>query len=269
MAVPAKLRPAVGAGVALTLHGVVAAGLLGVSPPLFQHRPATETVELEVNEAPPLPPEPPPAEPPPEPPKLNPVVIRRPVRVVPPTPKPVAPSPEEPPPTPNQEPPREPEPPAAPPPRAFGATVDSVVAGESTVAVPVGNTLMGGRPRDTAIGPPKPYAAGVAGGTGDSTQFVPVPENVIAVEPALLEEFKAPYPEEARRMGLEGEVMLRIGIDENGKIREVRVVKRAGHGFDEQAAKAMWRYRFRPARASDGRPVAVRQNFRYVFQLPR
>ena len=40
---------------------------------------------------------------------------------------------------------------------------------------------------------------------------------------------------------------MRVGIDRKGAIHSVRVVRRAGHGFDDAAVKAMWRFRFSPA----------------------
>lgn len=62
-----------------------------------------------------------------------------------------------------------------------------------------------------------------------------------------------------------GTVRLRVGIDETGRVKEVKVIKRAGYGLDEAAVKAMWRFRFSPALGQDGKPVPFRINYDYIF----
>ena len=128
-------------------------------------------------------------------------------------------------------------------------SLSSTTAGDSSVAVPVGNTLM------TKPGPrvekPKPPSGDGTGG------FVPVAEVYIAKHAELI---PAPagediYPAEAKRLGIEGIVRFKLGIDENGNVVQVKIIERAGHGFDEAAAKAMKQAKFKPAVTSDGRPV--------------
>ena len=63
------------------------------------------------------------------------------------------------------------------------------------------------------------------------------------------------YPPEAKRLGIEGKVELKLGIDENGRVVQVKVIERGGHGFDEAAVKAMRLARFKPAMTSDGKAV--------------
>ena len=63
------------------------------------------------------------------------------------------------------------------------------------------------------------------------------------------------YPRDALRMGMEGHVTLRVEIDRRGKIHGVRVIKKAGYGFDEAAVRMMWKFKFTPARTRDGQPV--------------
>ena len=62
------------------------------------------------------------------------------------------------------------------------------------------------------------------------------------------------YPPDARRLEIEGKVVLKIGIDENGTVVHVKVIERAGHGFDEAAAKAMRESKFTPAIANEAGP---------------
>ena len=51
----------------------------------------------------------------------------------------------------------------------------------------------------------------------------------------------------ALRMGLEGDVMLKIEVDTDGKVTKAEVLKSAGSGFDEAAMKAVKQSRFEPA----------------------
>lgn len=243
-----------GALVAVALHGGLAYTLAIVPPGAWSRRPPP-TVELEVLEPPPPPPPAPVEPPPPEPPPPKPVARRTAPK---PPPEPI---PETPPP--NQEPP--PEPPAEPAPPVFGVTMDSVVTGESSVAVPVGNTLM---TKDTTPRKPGPAAAPPAVAEGPPS-FAPVGENYIGRMPELLHEVKADFPAEAKRMGVEGRVVMRVAIDRKGAIRWVRVVKKAGFGFDEAAVAGMQKFKFSPALTRDGQPVDFVITYTYIFQERR
>ena len=77
---------------------------------------------------------------------------------------------------------------------------------------------------------------------------------------------RALYPEEARRQGLEGNVRLRILVDARGRVSKVRVIQRAGNGFDQAAVKIIKKFKFRPA-TRGGRPVAVWITWLYKFRL--
>lgn len=249
----------VGAASALVLHAALGAVLSRApAPSLSPRRP--QVVELDVRE--PAPPPPPPEAPPPEPvtPPPLPVVVRRIPRKVKPPPEDTPP----PPPPPNRTPPPE-APPAAP---AFGVTPDSVAAGPSDVAVPVGNTLMTAERASKPAGPLGPPPPGVVGGTGTTPSFAPVPDSYLAELSQVTHEELVDYPLEARRMEVEGVVVLRVGIDHTGVVREVKVLRGLGHGLDEAASKALWRFKFRPARANDGRAVDSRITYNYRFTLP-
>jgi len=249
-------RSLVGAAVAIAMHGVVGVALASVDADALMRR--QQIVELDVKDEPkPPPPDPKPdPTPTPEPtPEPKPRIVPRRIALAEYRPPPA-------PPPPNQEPP--PDAKAAPP--VFGVTMSSTVSGDSAMAVPVGNTLMTkdrSRPKPTEA--PQPYA-------GDTTRaFQPVAEVFISQMPVVLREVKADdlFPPEARRMGLEGRVKLRVGIDDNGTVVEVKVIQKAGYGFDEAAVKALWKFKFSPARTSDGRAVPSRIVYGYTFEQPR
>jgi periplasmic protein TonB len=74
------------------------------------------------------------------------------------------------------------------------------------------------------------------------------------------------YPRIARELGKEGTVLLRLTIDERGRLLDVEVLKRAGSGFDEEAVKAVKDSSFSPAKM-DGRPIRCRAQLPIRFVL--
>lgn len=65
--------------------------------------------------------------------------------------------------------------------------------------------------------------------------------------PRFIERIIPDYPLSARRMRREGTVLLRLHIDEGGRLLEARVVQPAGYGLDEAALEAVRRSTFAPA----------------------
>ena len=82
----------------------------------------------------------------------------------------------------------------------------------------------------------------------------------------LVTSVTAGYPVDARADDVEGDVGLEIVVDATGQVVDARVVKRAGHGFDESALAAIRRYRFAPAQR-EGRNVRVRMPWTVNFRL--
>jgi TonB family protein len=74
------------------------------------------------------------------------------------------------------------------------------------------------------------------------------------------------YTDEARKLHIEGEVLLEVVFESNGKVRVLRVVRGLGHGLDEAAMRAAEQIRFRPA-LQDGRPVDFTAVLHILFQL--
>ena len=82
--------------------------------------------------------------------------------------------------------------------------------------------------------------------------------------PVLVALAKPDYPVLARKMQVQGDVVMRLLIDENGKVTSVEVIKAIGRGgLDEAAVSAAKNARFRPA-TRDGAPVAGS----YVLTMP-
>jgi TonB family protein len=89
----------------------------------------------------------------------------------------------------------------------------------------------------------------------------------VLTAPVLRSRPLAPYPAAALAARLEGDVGLELAVDAAGKVVDVNVVSRAGHGFDEAAAGVARAFVFEPARR-DGVPIESRVQFTYEFRLP-
>jgi len=74
------------------------------------------------------------------------------------------------------------------------------------------------------------------------------------------------YTAEARKLHIEGEVLLEVVFEASGKIRVVRVVQGLGHGLDEAAVRAAEQINFKPA-MRDGQPADSAAVLHIVFQL--
>jgi periplasmic protein TonB len=79
---------------------------------------------------------------------------------------------------------------------------------------------------------------------------------------------RAVYPPIALRMGMEGDVTLRIEVDTDGKVTKAEIIKSGGAGFDEEALKAVKQSRFEPAQ-KDGKSVPAEFTYIYRFRLQK
>jgi len=84
-----------------------------------------------------------------------------------------------------------------------------------------------------------------------------------------LEEIKVnmpPYPEEAKKLGIEGTVPLELWIDEKGRVRKVILIESLYPVLDSLAIEMVGQLRFSPAKKLYT-PVAVRLFFPFTFTL--
>ena len=223
-------------GVSLAVHVAVLVWLTVTPVPPAPRRKPTELVLIEVQR-------PPPPTSPAAPPRPAPVEVTR------PPPRRMAFRRAEPPP-PNDTPPPEART-AEPPPVVLGLTLRSTTAA-GTFDAPVGNTLAGKTP-EKATDPA-------------SVMPSPVPLYELDSQPTVIGDVRIPYPEDARSRGIEGTVVLSVLVDEDGRVRAVKVISGPGAGLDQAAAKAVERIRFRPA-LRKGQPVAAQITYRYTFLL--
>ena len=74
------------------------------------------------------------------------------------------------------------------------------------------------------------------------------------------------YTREARRVGVEGIVALKVLLLGDGKIGRIRVVRRLPYGLTENAIRVACEIKFKPAMKA-GQPVAQWLNVQYAFRL--
>ena len=74
------------------------------------------------------------------------------------------------------------------------------------------------------------------------------------------------YTREARRLGVQGFVTLKVLFSARGEIGRLRVIKGLRAGLTENAIRAACRIEFKPA-LKDGQPVAQLLTVEYVFRL--
>jgi TonB family protein len=74
------------------------------------------------------------------------------------------------------------------------------------------------------------------------------------------------YTDDARRLQIEGEVLLELLFGASGEVRVLRTLRGLGHGLDENAIAAAREIRFRPARRG-GAAVDSSAVVHIVFQL--
>ena len=92
-------------------------------------------------------------------------------------------------------------------------------------------------------------------------------EEAPAIQPVVILFKPNPvYSDEARKLGIEGEVLVEVIFRASGQVQTVRVVKGLGHGLDEAARHAAEQIRFKPAQ-QEGHAVDFPAIAHIVFQL--
>lgn len=124
----------------------------------------------------------------------------------------------------------------------------------------------GGVGTGTGVGLGEGEGSGIGDGTGGGTGGGPYRPGSGIEPPSLLKEVKPDYSEEARRRGVEGDVVMEIVVRHDGSVGDVRVLQGLGHGLDERAVAAVRRWRFNPARRK-GAPVDVLAEVAMEFKL--
>lgn len=95
-----------------------------------------------------------------------------------------------------------------------------------------------------------------------------VQENPRRSAPVPIHRADPEYTKEARNAKIEGAVLIKCVIDENGIPTDLMVERSLDKGLDEKAIEAVKKWRFQPG-LKDGKPVPVSVNIQINFTLPR
>ena len=94
----------------------------------------------------------------------------------------------------------------------------------------------------------------------------PPPTNASSVPAEVIFKPVPVYTDEARKLRIEGEVLVEVKLESSGQIQILRVVRGLGHGLDESAVKAAEKVRFKPARRN-GEATDTTAVLHILFQL--
>ena len=84
--------------------------------------------------------------------------------------------------------------------------------------------------------------------------------------PKLLFQIDPEYSEQARQAKISGITVVSLEVDKTGAIQDIQIVQPIGYGLDDQAVRAIERWRFSPATRA-GEPVAVLVQVEMGFRL--
>jgi TonB family protein len=128
----------------------------------------------------------------------------------------------------------------------------------------------------TAAGDTHPRAQNTVQQSGFGDADVPAPPSVRShpadsltangVPAEIISKPVPAYTQEARRLRIEGEVLLEVVLQASGNLQVLRVVRGLGHGLDDNAVRAAEQIRFKPA-TRNGQPADSTVVLHIIFQL--
>jgi len=87
------------------------------------------------------------------------------------------------------------------------------------------------------------------------------------IPPRQLNRVEPRYPDDAKKRGIEGAVLLKLTIDSDGAVSNVELLDSLSPSTDAAAVEAARRLRFSPARRADGSPFAAKIRYRFRFRM--
>jgi protein TonB len=97
------------------------------------------------------------------------------------------------------------------------------------------------------------------GGAAEGNGRITTPKLIYSPDPE--------FSEEARKSKHQGVVVMTVLVGTDGRIHDAQVTQSLGMGLDEKALETVKLWKFEPARASDGSPVAVYASIEVNFRL--
>lgn len=116
---------------------------------------------------------------------------------------------------------------------------------------------------------------GTGAGSGSGTADEPAPVSVATIKTRAMPKGDysyftgADYPEEAKQLGIEGSIKVRLIVDDKGKVKSADLVNRLGSGLDELALRRAKQIEFEPAKDTNDRPVTSVVVWTFHMTLPK
>jgi TonB family protein len=97
---------------------------------------------------------------------------------------------------------------------------------------------------------------------------IPADDYLVTSMPVMISAVRIPYPPKAKKAGIEGPVVMDMIIDDQGKVRQVTLVRGPGYDLNDAAIEAMKQVQFRPGKIGE-KSVPVKFRYTYRFVLDR
>ncbi len=108
------------------------------------------------------------------------------------------------------------------------------------------------------------HGTGTGSGYGGGTGVTASP----AVPPRIIKSYQPAYPSAERNAGIEGTVVIRFLIDQNGNVEDVTLINSSGNAnLDNAAVSAGYKWRFSPAKNNGGSPVRCYASIPITFKI--
>jgi protein TonB len=165
-----------------------------------------------------------------------------------------------------------PPPPTTPPePDSGGAPVvteDNIAPSATGVPVAVGKPNTGHVGRGGT-------GTGTGAGSGAGSADAPQPMSIATIKTRAMPkgdysyEQEKDYPADAKRLGIEGKIRVKLIVDERGEVKSAMLLNKLGHGLDELALARANAIKFEPAKDTDDRPVTSVVVWTFDLELPK
>ena len=149
------------------------------------------------------------------------------------------------------------------------ATMEGIAPSATGVAVAVGKPGTGRIGRGGT-------GTGTGTGAGSGAGEVAAPVSVATIKTRAMPrgdfsyfDASKDYPPEARSLGIEGVIRVRLIVDEKGKVKSTTLLNRLGHGLDELALKRAAAIEFDPAKDTNDQPVTSVVVWTFNMTLPK
>lgn len=129
-----------------------------------------------------------------------------------------------------------------------------------------------GKKTGTGSGMGSGTGSGTGSGSGSGSGTGPVSVATIKTMPKARGDYGyvgGAYPAEARRLGIEGDLHVRVVVDAQGRVVEAKLLDSLGHGLDELALQRAKVMEFDPAVDTSGRTVTAQLVWTFHMTLPK